>query len=458
MLAEVRLICANVIDGLRTLPDESVHCVVTSPPYWGLRDYGVPPTVWGGEPDCEHEWGSWEEFHDVREEVIHGKSRTTDRFWGEPSRRFSGNHQKHHAGASCSRCGAWLGQLGLEPTPEMYVEHLVQVFREVRRVLRRDGTLWLNLGDCYASPGKGGPWDEDRRQKNTGRKLYSQQANRGRYPGLKPKDLVGIPWMVAFALRSDGWWLRSDIIWEKLNCLPESVTDRPTRAHEYVFLLSRRERYFYDSAAIREPHAEKSFTVHTTPRKGSGIESKGERFNAWLEEGRGRQLHPLGRNKRSVWAIPTEPFPGAHFAVFPEALVEPCILAGTSEYGVCPQCGAPWERVIEEERTFESGSGRSGNMPVGKHGARYQGGGATLDVRRGPCIKIATIGWRPTCSCGILETVPATVLDPFCGSGTTLVVAQRLGRHSVGIDINPDYIEMARRRTQQLRLAWTARR
>jgi DNA modification methylase len=305
------VICGDALAELRKLPDELVHCCVTSPPYWGLRDYGVD------------------------------------------------------------------GQLGLEPTPEEYVANLVAAFREVRRVLRDDGTLWLNLGDCYnGSGGAGGDYNpgglKEGQPKYPGRNISS----------LKPKDLVGIPWRVAFALQADGWWLRSDIIWHKPNPMPESVTDRPTRAHEYIFLLSKSQHYYYDAQAIREPSSmplPSSDTKNKRNERKQGRRDKqrghGRRhagFNErWDQMSKAEQC-AMGRNKRSVWTVATRPFPEAHFATFPLQLIEPCILAGA---------------------------------PVG-----------------------------------------GLVLDPFAGSGTTAVAAKRLGRQWLGIELNPEYAEMARRR------------
>ena len=203
---------------LADLPESSIDCCVTSPPYWGLRDYGIPPQVWGGDPVCHHSW-----------------------------RTAAGD-------ATCRSCGAWRGHLGLEPSPDLFVEHMVEVFRGVRRVLKSSGTVWVNLGDCY-NAGTTAP-----RQPSLDRVGYWQAAGsmgdrRVKAPGLKPKDLVGIPWRVALALQADGWYLRADLIWAKPNPMPESVTDRPTRSHEYVFLLAKSPRYFYDAEAIREPCA-----------------------------------------------------------------------------------------------------------------------------------------------------------------------------------------------------------
>jgi DNA modification methylase len=263
------------------LPDGSVQCVVTSPPYWGLRDYG----------------------HD--------------------------------------------GQIGLEQTPDEYVAELVAVFREVRRVLADDGTLWLNLGDSYAhnTKGSGGGWAAD--PSNYAYKAQAYGAYKVQH-GLKPKDLVGIPWRVAFALQADGWWLRQDIIWAKPNPMPESVTDRCTKAHEYVFLLTKSAQYFYDAAAVAEPLADSSVA-----RLSQDIENQTGSYRA---NGGAKTNGPIravgdettGRNKRSVWTITTKPYSGAHFAVMPMALVEPCILAGSQRLDTVldPFCGSGTVGVV----------------------------------------------------------------------------------------------------------------
>jgi len=332
------ILTGNVFDILPTLEAESVNCCVTSPPYWGLRDYGT---------DC---------------------------------------------------------QLGIEPTPELYVANLVAVFREVWRVLRDDGTLWLNLGDSYA-----GSWGNQGRKSERGTQrpvngpmiqnvggvahtigcdmdedctcgarvagVYPDKRTCtgswvNDHPTLKPKDLVGIPWRVAFALQADGWYLRSDIIWSKPNPMPESVTDRPTKAHEYVFLMSKRERYWYDAAAIAETMNPASAARYEYGFGGK----KNEHLKATVNQTAvvGNRDATATRNRRTVWTIATQPYPEAHFATFPEKLVEPCVLAG------CPAGG--------------------------------------------------------------------TVLDPFTGSGTTGAVAYRLGRKFVGIELNPEYAALAEKR------------
>lgn len=431
----------DVVERLAEMPDESVQCVVTSPPYWGLRDYGLPSGIWGGDPECEHEWGEWTERHDEREETTHGKTRTTDRHYGDESRRFDGNHQKHTAGQFCGKCNAWRGQLGLEPTPELFVEHMVVIFREVRRVLRKDGSLWLNMGDCYATgagqgkvPGGGG--QGNRWERNTGH----EQPNRLKIDGLKPKDLVGQPWMVAFALRADGWWLRSDIIWAKNNPMPESCTDRPTKSHEYLFLMTKSAKYFYDADAVRES-AEYGRREHTGEMR--SVAQDGRRHTTGTIKGGDPST---GRNRRTVWTIPTAPYPEAHFATFPPALVEPCLKAGSSEKGRCPKCGKPWVRVVEKKAstmnirirdgkkgTLDKKSGCGGKAKATQEEIDNYGlpGGAPHDgetesayeegsnAHRVSLMRQAarqrggeymgsteTIGWRPDCRCYKTEKFP----------------------------------------------------
>lgn len=387
-----KIIQGDVIETLRSLPDGIVHTCVTSPPYWGLRDYGVA------------------------------------------------------------------GQIGLEPTPEEYIEKMVEVFREVRRVLRDDGTLWLNLGDSYAGSGKG-PSGKSAKVHATKDGRQTMNNRRGVPYGLKPKDLVGIPWRVAFALQADGWYLRSDIIWHKPNAMPESVKDRPTKAHEYIFLLSKSPKYYYDADAIREPLAETTVERSKYPRFQNPKNRKDVNCgNPKTEESAIKRMLRRGkRNKRTVWTVATRPFKGAHFAVFPPDLIEPCILAGSPEK-TCPHCGAPWKRVTVNERGFdENGLCRGCGQPRNKHkqgkksALRAQAwrddSASLLDDGALPCSAPKTIGWKPTCQCeGNDGSGRGVVLDPFFGSGTTGVVAAKHGRQWIGIELNPDYIEIAKRR------------
>lgn len=706
----VDLRCGNVLDVLKTMPDESVHCVVTSPPYWGLRAYGTTPQVWqnGHEPCQEHQWGK------VSIPPKHSDNGVTgSTLQGGKTTQAQAQRQPIEM-ATCAVCGAWRGELGLEPTPELYVEHLAAIFREVRRVMRDDATLWINIGDSYAGSGKasGRTWEngtipkmshkqasnkgslidvvvrpnlgeflnrlieggliflagsgsltitaksekvlkanaippdvelsrflgvkrilfkernndfcqvlnlfdakrdvwissavsfvvvddatleivadeldglrvivsDDDLQPTSAFAVFPVSASTGEYPevgftvaesgepttkmfrdiqsagntstldpfgkrflqtdtvyqsvaladtldastcGLsnfkvtksskehlalalvggavelavscvghlfvsnkfgslvrygelydkavrlsnaqQPKQEMGIPEMVKRALMEDGWICRSTIIWAKPNPMPESVRDRPTKSHEYVFLLAKQPHYYYDCDAIREPQTESS---HERAR----YDRKNDKTNKGRPTGKDRDdnglifasglnalpyiLNPAGRNKRSVWTVTTKPFKGAHFATFPPDLIEPMILAGTSERGVCPECGAPWERVTERE------AGKEWNNPklceLAKTGVSNNGTrGSTLGASGGSRgwqeygTKKQTLGWRPTCTCDAGAPVPATVMDIFSGAGTTGVVAVKHGRNYVGIDLKPEYNEMAWERIDKIQI------
>jgi DNA modification methylase len=341
----------------------------------------------------------------------------------------------------------------------------VQIFREVRRVLRPDGTLWLNIGDTYSA-------QQINKMKDVWTGIVPERKT-----GLPEKNLCGIPFRLALALQADGWWLRSDIIWAKPNPMPEPCTDRPTRSHEYIFLLTKSAKYFWDQAAVRENNSQgaikrfgKNPSISVNNRKYEGIQSLaalGSKTPVWFSN---------GRNLRSVWTIVTQPFPGAHFATFPTKIVEICIKAGTSEKGCCPQCSAPWERVVEKK----GGTiGKSWHPHVAdkiegqSQKGIYPGGGleASKD-KNGNYYLINFLGWRPTCKCGKSkqppdirrhpdsggggiweidyepEPIPCTVLDPFSGSGTTLLVAAKMGRQAIGCELSADYVEMSRQRLQ----------
>lgn len=329
-----RLIHADVMDGLRSLASESAQSIVTSPPYWGLRDYGIEQSVWGGDPTHTHRFGAAETLSidnsDKRRwnHSVNGRGETAP-----DEKKLVRKSGEVTRGAFCE-CGAWIGCLGLEPTPELFVEHIVTVFREARRVLKNDGTLWLNLGDSYAGSGKGGDYGNSPKQATSAgsigvsAKVNAVTNHAARLAGhgdFKAKDLIGIPWMVAFALRADGWYLRSDIVWHKPNPMPESVTDRPTKSHEYLFLLAKSSKYLYDADAIAEPIAE----CTAKDRVDTGRFRPERGFPGAASSGSGRLGASETRNRRSVWTVPTSPFPEAHFATFPPDLIEPCILAGS---------------------------------------------------------------------------------------------------------------------------------
>lgn len=441
-----QIICGDCREVMRTWPDGCVHCVVTSPPYYGLRCYGVEPSVWAppqAESDdwrtCVHQWES--HVQPAANGITHDGGMTGDTLSGKSATR------KPKKSDFCSKCGAWRGCYGLEPTIELYVQHTVEIFREVRRVLRDDGTLWLNIGDSYNAAGRNGHGARVGYKQGTNRaSATGQDSPRPSSDALKEKDLCMIPARVALALQADGWYLRQDIIWHKPNPMPESVSDRCTKAHEYLFLLSKSPMYYYDAEAIKEAPSGVSGGLvfggknKGVAKRGNGIRISGREFS---REDRERYMTE-GANKRSVWTVATAPFKAAHFATFPPELIRPCIRAGTSQKGCCPKCGAPWVRVVEKSKTFQSGSERSGNRIKGKQDLSASDKNSTPDVRMGPCNESRTIGWEPSCGCEAADSVPCVVIDPFGGSGTTGMVAAQEGRDYILIEKNPEYVEMAR--------------
>lgn len=450
----------DVLEQLDLLPSDHFDCVVTSPPYWGLRDYGT--AAWaGGDPACDH--------------------------LGEPFRTSMGVNVNTGTGQDvknltkrqpfklvCGKCGARRQdfQLGLEPTLGEHIEAMVRVFREVRRVLKPQGTLWLNYGDTYATSVNGrsaadtkatGNDDRTFRDKpfSTVGPVYDPKGGSkgGGYRGankgnalppsgrvcsggvLKPKDLCGVPWRLALALQEDGWWLRQDIIWHKPNPMPESISDRCTKAHEYMFLLAKSERYYFDAEAIKEPGVT---PAGTKGAKGSAERAAVPGVNARPPE---YKVYDGMRNRRSVWTVATKPFKEAHFATFPPALIEPCIRASTSERGNCPICGKGWVRIVKKRTEFCGGSGAAGRTAEEVNASgKWAGQQYGTNLKLGPVNSTETAGWRPTCKCELATPVPARVLDPFGGSGTTAVVSEQLGRDCALIELNGDYVEMARRR------------
>ena len=382
-----RAIIANADSRRLPLGDGSVHMIATSPPYWGLRDYGTDGQL------------GLERVHD---------------------------------------CLAWAR--GDEPCGACYVCHLREWAREMWRVLRDDGVMFLNLGDSFAGNGKGGQATEaDTRHATGGALLSLAQRRLGTVPGLKPKDLVGIPWRVALALQADGWYLRSDIIWAKPNPMPESVTDRPTKSHEYIFLLTKSARYFWDGEAVKEGATETSGWAR---QRDNGINTwkyndTDDRIKATGQRVESSTLGTPGqRNLRSVWNVATQPYSGAHFATWPEALVETMVKAGTPERGVCPVCGKPWERVVRKGAAVNRPDNPNDVLPYTANGSTSHGTGATT-LHKARVVE--TTGWQAGCSHDAAP-VPAIVLDPFAGSGTTLLVARRLGRIGLGFDLSLTYL------------------
>ena len=425
---------------------------VTSPPYWGLRDYGT--ARWeGGSAGCDHvapKKGGTGLASSLQTQV--------KRLDFESGGQFRD---------TCAKCGARRidSQLGLEATPEEYIKNMVGVFRLVRKVLADDGTIWVNMGDSYAAKVSAGDKVFGNPDFNDGRPSRAATKTPARaLAGLKPKDLCGIPWMLAFALRADGWYLRSDIIWAKPNPMPESCTDRPTKSHEYLFLLSKKPNYYYDAEAIKEPAVEgKDLGLLRGRTFGSDANVAWHAPSIQKRQRDGIDSRTAGsgyRNRRTVWTIATEPFSDAHFATFPKKLVEPCIMAGTSERGHCPECGKRWERVSDVSYSLPDSRGEDPKIDR----VRYKNRDETrVGYRPDKVLNKATTtkGWRPTCKCLPLyeavsaltpDVVPDIVLDPFMGSGTVAEVAQHLGRRWIGIDLNPDYAHMQQKRTAQTSL------
>lgn len=574
----VEIITGDCRDAPADMAEGSVHCCPTSPPYWGLRKYaGEQERVWRAPDlldcphpmDCEHEWGTGMAPTVIPPRPYHSGSVLKGTHGCQPSTAGRGATLSH--GAFCQVCGAWRGALGLEPTPELYVAHIVEVFRGVWRVLRDDGSLWLNLGDCYTSGGRGGG---GRVSPGTLQETHTAADITERAPqpaGLKPKDLLGMPWRVAFALQADGWYLRSAIVWAKGlsfcdsyagSVMPQSCKDRPTSAYEMVFLMTKnagksiywthrdgpstrkapradyrwRNVYTGEEVAVRpgsndlvecpacegtgHPMAESDFMgrVEMWRDEGEDCEVCGgkrevrlwRRFNLWTghdtfydwyaareaaakgaagsrfdtgktahhqlggaQKGNRRRskvpdgwdtapgahgtIHRQGRSKgapsviatgtrnwRNVWVINPQSFADAHFATYPEALVEKCITAGTSPYA-CRECGAPWARVVSQEASDWQGrkaaGAANGSKVTGHNASHGEGTDHTLGQRT------ATLAaWQTTCGHAIGSPARCVVLDPFGGSGTTALVARKMGRDAVLVELSEEYAEMARRR------------
>lgn len=390
----ITIYLGDALETLRQMESESIQCCVTSPPYYGLRDYGT--ATWeGGDVDCDHkEKTATQSLAKLADK--HAPNATPR----NPNRQDDGSISMNYRRV-CGKCGAIRidSQIGLEDTPEDYVAKMVEVFGEVKRVLKKDGVLWLNMGDSYAGSNQGAgtknPTAKQASNKGTGYMLKEGHRSKlSKITGLKPKDLIGMPWRVAFALQADGWWLRQDVIWHKLNPMPHPDKDRCTSSHEYIFILTKATRYYFDYEAIQEPCTSES--NNERPRMGQGPNTnytqKRDKMSVPSGWDTGKGLHdaktgryekqkeydrlkPAMRNKRSVWSIPIQPFAQAHFATFPMELPETCIKAGSKQGD--------------------------------------------------------------------------TILDPFAGAGTTLLAAKNLHCKSVGIELNPDYIEIMKRRLAQ---------
>jgi len=397
MIPSLKTLHGDCRDVLRQVPDGSVHCCVTSPPYWGLRSY-LPKD----HPDKARE-------------------------------------------------------IGQEKTPELFVQTMVEVFREVRRCLHDSGVLFLNLGDSYAST----PPGNTTKGVSAASTLHGVNGDSGAYretlahsvqtkrntvvAGLKPKDLCGIPWRVVLALQADGWYWRSCIVWHKKSCMPESVTDRPTNSWEPIFLLAKSQSYFMDMEAVKEPAEQSTNERDAYKRLGYAKETR-DGFVNHLGEGMGDKRDCGGmRNQRNVWSLGPEPYSEAHFATFPTEIPRRAILAGTSARGCCPKCGTPWTRCVETT-SHAKREGNGGN-PSSMRSGKNADASLTLSGRSGVYAESRTVGWQPGCKCNAGEPIPCTVLDPFGGSGTTGMVALELGRNATLCELNDGYLPLIQKRT-----------
>lgn len=426
----------------------SVHCWITSPPYFSLRDYATGNWE-GGDPKCDH-------VADPSKTKVFGNPEFNK---NAPSRQQTKTKGYYYSGV-CGKCGATRGddQIGLEDSLDDYIDNLVEVFRGVRRATHPSGVLWLNLGDTYASGEIG---RHDRSEGYDGEfarpKTQGQRQRKAFKTGVKKKDLCGVPWRVAFALQEDGWYLRQWMPWVKRNSMPESSEDRPSTACEVIFLLTKSPDYFFDMESVRRRAIPTRTVITERAMSGRSASGRGIKPSGNAIPGSVMETNDA-RNFRSadLWFdsvgllmeegqllgldVPVRPNPRAHFASFPERLVKPLIRCGSSEKGVCPHCGAPWRRVVDKERVATR-PGTNTKIPDGA---------TALDVgNRDPerhVTRSTTVTWEPTCDCADNDPIPSIVGDPFTGSGTVLQIARQFRRRAVGCELNPQYVEIARKR------------
>lgn len=535
--SQITLYQGDCREVLAELPERSVQSVISSPPYWGLRDYQLPPSVWGGDEGCEHDW------REERSSLKTGRNDEGMR-WAD---QYLDPKWKHNSpgspstGSLCRYCGAWRGCHGLEPTPDLWVANEITIFRALRRVLRDDGTIWWNVGDSYSGGGRARGKDRDgiygpsKQGTNKGTNFLAAAPT---VEGVAPGNLMQMPDRLALALQGDGWILRSKIIWAKGSSfedksgsvMPESVSGwrwerhrvsvgkkrkapqgapagwrsdsnpdrlgrsdageliaaladcpgcakcrendglvlrkgswRPTSSYEVILLLAKTADYFCDGEAVREMHTFGSWSAQgdLEGRTLRGQDKDGhQKYGDSLEGARPtfgpQNYNPAGRNLRNVWRINTAPYPDAHFATFPPKLIEPLVKASTPEKGSCGRCGAPWVRVVEHTKLRDLAVGLDNPLP--KKRARERMGLASkvsalsasnshnASTPQAPVT--TTLAHRPSCGCGV-ESVPATVLDPFAGSGTTLEVARSLGCNAIGIELSKEYTKLAAKRLAQ---------
>ena len=449
-----KIIQGSALEVLKTLPDNVVDCVITSPPYYGLRFYPETNMIYDGKEGCEHDW----KFYTKPSNCWSKPGQGVYGVKGEYNKAWIKAHQQ----AFCKKCNAWLGQLGLEPHPNMYIAHLVEIFEEVKRILKKSGVFYLNIGDTYwgglhGFGTKKGHW----RSKVNKEEIYASHYFRPptgnkelRSNWLQPKQLLMIPYRVATSMQEEGWILRNVIIWHKPNHMPHPVKDRLVSAYEPIFMFTKNKKYYFDIDSIREEHIwasrDKRSLVGRVPHK-SGKSLTGQYSSNAVG------YHKLGKNPGDIWKIRTSNYKGAHFATFPNKLVEKCIMAGCPKE-VCSKCGNPKVRnVIIKERKWEELSKEEQEYIRKRYGTNKNGqykGLSKKDSKEGndPSSRKRRIiksmmktkeykGWKPSCRCNE-HYIPGIVLDPFAGSGTALVVARQLCLNYIGIELSKKYIKI----------------
>lgn len=464
---EAKIIQGDCLSVLPTLPKNSVQCVVTSPPYFNLRSYSTVQWI-GGDPNCDH-------VANPNATKVFGNPEFNENRPSREATKTPGYYMK-----TCPKCGAGMAdeQIGNEETLDKYIANLLVIFGEVRRVLSDTGILLLNLGDSYASQGGGQVVNSINSNRKGGSDTQNSGNSRSTPIGFKPKDLMFVPFRVAMALQEDGWWVRSIIPWIKINPIPGSQGDRPTVSTEYVFLLSKSQRYFFDMEAVKRPTADSSIArakraVGENKYYEGAPGQKAQALSQPREYGEGEigtvrslresdfffdSLQSILDGEQGLlydedplaFVLSTGGYKGAHYATMPQRLAEICVLAGTSEVGECPHCGAPWKRIIErnlQSQTMHNGDWENDAQDmtiVGSRGRLRVGlDRKTLEEK---CPGYITLGWKQTCSCPEHEPVPQTVLDPFSGVGTTGLVALKNRRRYVGIELSQDYIDQTWKR------------